>query len=57
MSDQPYEKDSTAALDTLSASPLFSRLDRAARATIADELTTVQLSVGQALFRLSLIHI
>lgn len=51
MSDQPYEKDSTAALDTLSASPLFSRLDRAARATIADELTTVQLSVGQVLFR------
>lgn len=51
MSDQPYESDSTSALDTLSASPLFGRLDRAARAAIADDLESVSLAAGQALFR------
>jgi lysophospholipid hydrolase len=51
MTDQPYEFDSTAALDLLAASPLFSRLDRAARAEIADDLSMVQLVAGEVLFR------
>lgn len=51
MSDQPYEKDTTSLLETLSGSPLFSRLDRAARASIADDLELVSLAAGQALFR------
>ncbi len=51
MSQQPYENDSTAVLDALSASPLFGRLDRAARAILADHLAFVTLAQGDALFR------
>lgn len=51
MSDQPYEPDTTAALDILVASPLFSRLDRAARAEIADDLEVVELTAGHPLFQ------
>lgn len=51
MTDQPYDTDSTPELDILAASPLFSRLDRAARAEIADELSTLTLHAGQTLFR------
>ncbi len=50
MSDQPYESDSTTALDVLSASPLFGRLDRSARAVLADHLTFVTLAQGDVLF-------
>jgi len=50
MSDQPYESDSTTALDVLSASPLFGRLDRSARAVLADYLTFVTLARGDVLF-------
>lgn len=51
MSDQPYDTDSTFALDALTASSLFRRLDRAARAAIADDLEMVSLAAGQLLFR------
>lgn len=51
MSDQPYDSDSTAALDVLAASPLFARLDRAARAELADALDFVTLHQGETLFR------
>lgn len=51
MSDSFYEFDSTEALDILSASPLFGRLDRAARAEIADHLELVTLGAGELLFR------
>lgn len=50
MTVQPYDADSTPELDILAASPLFSRLDRAARAEIADDLSTVTLGAGQTLF-------
>jgi lysophospholipid hydrolase len=50
MTDQSYEFDSTAALDLLAASPLFSRLDRAARAEIADDLSMIDLMAGEVLF-------
>lgn len=51
MNEQPYEPDSTSALDLLGSSPFFGRLDRAARAEIADDLQVVTLAAGQALFR------
>lgn len=51
MTDHAYEFDSTAALDVLAASPLFGRLDRAARAELADYLSFVSLAEGDALFR------
>ena len=35
MNEQPYEPDSTSALDILGSSPFFGRLDRAARAVLA----------------------
>ncbi len=50
MSNQPYESDSTAALDVLAASPLFGRLDRAARAELSDHLTFITLAQGETLF-------
>lgn len=51
MKDHAYEFDSTAALDVLAASPLFARLDRAARAELADHLSFVSLAAGEMLFR------
>jgi lysophospholipid hydrolase len=51
MIEQPYEFDSTAALDLLATSPFFSRLDRAVRAEIAEDLSMVNLIAGQVLFR------
>lgn len=51
MSDQPYEPDTTPALEILAASPLFKRLNRAMRAEIADDLELVTVSAGQALFQ------
>lgn len=51
MSDQPYEPDTTETLEILSASPFFARLDRAARAEIADDLQIVSLVAGQSLFQ------
>lgn len=51
MSDQPYEPDSTAAMEILDASPFFGRLDKAARAEIADHLQLLDLDAGQPLFR------
>ena len=51
MKDHAYEFDSTAALDVLAASPLFARLDRAARAELADHLSFVSLAAGETLFR------
>lgn len=51
MKEQPYEPDSTSALDILGNSPFFGRLDRAARAEIADGLQMVTLTTGEALFR------
>lgn len=51
MTDPTYENDSMPALDILAASPLFSRLDRAARAEIADDLTPIDLEAAQVLFR------
>lgn len=51
MSDQPYEPDTTPALDILSATPLFGRLDRAARAAIADDTELITLAAGQQLFK------
>ena len=51
MNQQPYESDSTAALDVLATSPLFGRLDRSTRAMLADHLTFVTLAQGDMLFR------
>lgn len=51
MSEQPYEPDSTTALNVLSASPFFGRLDKAARAEIADDLNLISLNASQYLFR------
>ncbi len=51
MDEQPYEPDSTSALDILGNSPFFGRLDRAARAEIADDMQMVTLAAGQPLFR------
>lgn len=51
MSDQPYEPDTTPALEILAASPLFKRLNRAMRAEIADELELVTVAAGQPLFQ------
>lgn len=51
MSDQPYEPDTTPALDILSATPLFGRLDRAARAALADDMELVSLAAGERLFQ------
>ena len=48
MSDQPYDSNSTAALDILAASPLFGRLDRAARAELADHLELVNDRFGSS---------
>lgn len=51
MNDQPYEPDSTTALEMLAVSPFFGRLDRAARAEIADDLEIIELVAGAYLFR------
>lgn len=51
MSDQPYEPDTTPALEILGTSPLFGRLDRATRAALADDLEIVSLAAGQQLFQ------
>lgn len=50
MADQPYDSDSTPALDILAASHLFGRLDKSARAEIADDLEMLILRESQALF-------
>ena len=51
MTEQPYDPDSTAALEMLVASPLFGRLDRGARAELADHLDLIPLRQGEMLFR------
>ena len=51
MNDQPYEPDTTPALEILGASPLFGRLDRATRAELADDLEIVSLAAGEQLFQ------
>jgi predicted acylesterase/phospholipase RssA/CRP-like cAMP-binding protein len=51
MNEPFYKSDSTAALDALAASPLFGRLDRAARAELADHLSFITLAAGEVLFR------
>lgn len=51
MSDQPYKPDVPLALEILGKSPFFARLDRSARAEIADDLVLVDLPAGKTLFR------
>jgi len=51
MSELPSESELTELLDTLAASPLFGRLDRAARAELSDHLSFVTLAAGETLFR------
>lgn len=51
MDDPTYKPDTTEALEILSASPFFGRLDRAGRAEIAGELEFVTVGGGEYLFR------
>ena len=51
MSDQPYKPDLPDTVEILGQSPFFGRLDRAAKADIADDLRWIDLNAGEYLFR------